>query len=83
MINRLYAKLIALYIRRRGMSRFHDWLDWLGGYPYEVAKPEQIIHFFRKYGFNLRRLSTDKRIGNNQFVFCLDEPERNQRIVTQ
>ena len=66
------------YIRRRGMSRFHDWLDWLGGLPYEVAKPEHILHFFRPYGFHLLRLSTEKRIGNNQFVFRLDEPEHNR-----
>src|SRR5262249_6228922 len=26
--------------RDRGMSRWHDLLDWVGGYPFEVARPE-------------------------------------------
>src|SRR5262249_16272109 len=29
--------------RERGMSRWHDLLDWVGGYPFEVAKPEEIF----------------------------------------
>jgi 2-polyprenyl-3-methyl-5-hydroxy-6-metoxy-1,4-benzoquinol methylase len=61
------------YHKRRGMSRFRDWLDWLGGYPYEVAKPEEIFDFLHKRGFSLQRLMTTKRTGNNQFVFRLDE----------
>jgi 2-polyprenyl-3-methyl-5-hydroxy-6-metoxy-1,4-benzoquinol methylase len=27
------------YRKTRGMSILHDWRDWLGGYPFEVAKP--------------------------------------------
>ena len=27
----------------RGMSAWHDWVDWVGGLPFEVATPEQII----------------------------------------
>jgi 2-polyprenyl-3-methyl-5-hydroxy-6-metoxy-1,4-benzoquinol methylase len=33
------------YGSARGMARATDWLDWLGGYPFEVAKPEEIFHF--------------------------------------
>jgi 2-polyprenyl-3-methyl-5-hydroxy-6-metoxy-1,4-benzoquinol methylase len=57
------------YKKRRGMSVFHDWLDWLGGYPFEVATPEAIFDFFRERGFTLRRLRTCEGDGCNQFVF--------------
>ncbi len=54
----------------RGMSYWHDMLDWLGGYPFEVAKPAEIIDFLTKRGFVLRRLKTcGKRSGCNEFVF--------------
>ncbi len=58
------------YARRRGMSPWWDVVDWVGGYPFEVAKPEEIFHFYRKHGFNLLRLKTcGGRHGCNEFVF--------------
>lgn len=57
------------YKTRRGMSYFTDVLDWLGGYPYEVAKPEAIFDFYKARGFELFKLKTDQRFGNNEFVF--------------
>src|SRR5690606_27738332 len=45
------------YSRRRGMSVWHDWHDWLGGYPFEVARPEQVFGFLRDNGF-VRELRT-------------------------
>jgi len=53
----------------RGMSAFYDWFDWLGGLPFEVAKPQAIVRFYRDQGFDLLRLETVKGFGNNQFVF--------------
>lgn len=56
--------------KRRGMSYFYDWIDWLGGYPYETARPEEIFDFYRQRGFVMERLIT--RFGNagiNEFVF--------------
>lgn len=56
--------------KQRGMSKVHDWYDWLGGYPFEVAKPEEIFAFYRARGFELRRLLTCAGgLGCNQFVF--------------
>ena len=26
----------------------HDYIDWVGGYPFEVAKPEEIHNFFKQ-----------------------------------
>lgn len=58
------------YKKQRGMSKVHDWYDWLGGYPFEVAKPEEIFAFYRARGFELRRLLTCAGgLGCNQFVF--------------
>ncbi len=31
----------------RGMSWWTDVIDWVGGYPYESAKPEEVFDFFR------------------------------------
>jgi 2-polyprenyl-6-hydroxyphenyl methylase/3-demethylubiquinone-9 3-methyltransferase len=58
------------YKQFRGMSRFTDWLDWLGGYPFEVARPEVIVEFFRRNGFDSMKLETTGRgPGNNEYVF--------------
>ena len=40
------------------MSRVHDWIDWIGGLPFEVATPYQILDFYRPRGFTLERLTT-------------------------
>lgn len=58
------------YGRERGMSLTHDWHDWLGGYPFEYAKPEVILDFYRTRGFRLDRLATaGGSVGCNEFVF--------------
>jgi len=58
------------YRKSRGMSVLHDWLDWLGGLPFEVATPEKIFEFYRDRGFNLETLTTNQgRLGCNEFVF--------------
>jgi 2-polyprenyl-3-methyl-5-hydroxy-6-metoxy-1,4-benzoquinol methylase len=65
-----YIKTWVSYGRQRGMSRWHDLIDWVGGYPFEVAKPEEIFRFFRRRGFVLQELITcGGGLGNNQFVF--------------
>ncbi len=57
------------YRRARGMSRWHDLIDWVGGYPFEVAKPEAVFAFLRARGFTLERLTTcGGGLGCNQFV---------------
>jgi 2-polyprenyl-6-hydroxyphenyl methylase/3-demethylubiquinone-9 3-methyltransferase len=59
----------------RGMSYWHDVVDWIGGYPFEVAKPEEVFHFYRRRGFVLRQLKTCAgSIGCNEFVFEKAEP---------
>jgi 2-polyprenyl-3-methyl-5-hydroxy-6-metoxy-1,4-benzoquinol methylase len=54
----------------RGMSLWYDMLDWLGGYPFEVARPEDVLRFYRARGFVLDELRTcGGRLGCNEFVF--------------
>lgn len=54
----------------RGMSAWRDVVDWVGGYPFEVAKPEEIFSFYRGRGFVLRNMVTcGGRLGCNEFVF--------------
>jgi 2-polyprenyl-6-hydroxyphenyl methylase/3-demethylubiquinone-9 3-methyltransferase len=56
--------------KSRGMSIWHDLVDWVGGYPFEVAKPEEIFDFFRERGFILTRLKTrGGKSGCNEFLF--------------
>lgn len=58
------------YKQTRGMSLIHDWKDWLGGYPFEVAKPELICEKFIHKGFNLEKLNTcGGSLGCNEYVF--------------
>jgi 2-polyprenyl-6-hydroxyphenyl methylase/3-demethylubiquinone-9 3-methyltransferase len=54
----------------RGMSKWHDLIDWVGGYPFEVAKPEDLFEFYRARGFELRHLRTCAgELGCNEFRF--------------
>jgi 2-polyprenyl-6-hydroxyphenyl methylase/3-demethylubiquinone-9 3-methyltransferase len=56
--------------RRRGMDRRHDLVDWVGGYPFEVARPEEVFRFAVAQGFELRHLITrGGGIGCNEYVF--------------
>jgi SAM-dependent methyltransferase len=60
--------------RPRGMDRQRDLVDWVGGWPFEVAKPEEIFDFYRDRGFALERMFTcGGGLGCNQFVFSLPE----------
>ena len=63
------------YRKNRGMSITHDWFDWLGGLPFEVATVEEIFRFVRDRGFVLRNIKTTNGLGNNQFVFVRDSDE--------
>lgn len=57
------------YSENRGMSPWIDVVDWAGGYPFEVAKPEDVITFYSARGFR----PLDSRIaggrGINEFTF--------------
>jgi 2-polyprenyl-3-methyl-5-hydroxy-6-metoxy-1,4-benzoquinol methylase len=61
------------YKKSRGMSIVHDWLDWLGGYPFEVAKPVDIQEFYKARGFRLLKTqSCGRRALMNEYVFVAE-----------
>ncbi|MEQ1561756.1 MAG: methyltransferase domain-containing protein [Nitrospira sp.] len=56
--------------KSRGMSMWYDWVDWVGGYPFEVARPEQIMEPLMEKGFTLTKLITKAGgHGCNEYVF--------------
>lgn len=60
----------------RGMSPWRDVIDWVGGWPFEVAKPEDIFDFCRDRGFALLKLKTcGGGLGCNEFVFRAAGPQ--------
>jgi 2-polyprenyl-6-hydroxyphenyl methylase/3-demethylubiquinone-9 3-methyltransferase len=63
-------KNLAKYKKNRGMSYWTDLIDWVGGYPFEVARPEEVFAFFHAGRYELIKLITcGGDIGCNQFVF--------------
>jgi 2-polyprenyl-3-methyl-5-hydroxy-6-metoxy-1,4-benzoquinol methylase len=54
----------------RGMHPWRDAIDWVGGYPFEVADPQEVIDFCSSGGLDVLRtnLCGDGR-GCNEFVF--------------
>ena len=64
------------YRQKRGMSIWHDWIDWFGGYPFEVAQPAAVVDFFVERGFVLTTLRTvGGSLGTNQFVLRRDQAD--------
>ncbi|WP_292654761.1 class I SAM-dependent methyltransferase [Nitratifractor sp.] len=58
------------YKKNRGMSIYYDLIDWIGGYPFETAKPEEIFDFYRKKNFILEKLYTaNGGLACNEFLF--------------
>jgi 2-polyprenyl-3-methyl-5-hydroxy-6-metoxy-1,4-benzoquinol methylase len=61
------------YSATRSMSPWHDVVDWVGGYPFEVAKPNEVLHFYSELGFKPQQIKTcGKGRGCNEFVFRRD-----------
>jgi 2-polyprenyl-6-hydroxyphenyl methylase/3-demethylubiquinone-9 3-methyltransferase len=71
-----YVRMWTQYGKgRRGMSRWRDIIDWVGGYPYEYARTDQVFDFYRVRGFALQRLRCSAgALGCNEFVFRKVEP---------
>jgi len=65
-----YVRSWTDYRRRRGMNKWHDIVDWVGGYPYEFATPDQIFDFYQARGFMLTKMKCGGvGLGCNEFVF--------------
>jgi SAM-dependent methyltransferase len=69
---------------KRGMSAWHDALDWIGGLPFEVARPEEIFDFYSERGFELLRLKTCAGgKGRNEYVFKRNSGKKVKRYHAQ
>lgn len=54
----------------RGMSAWHDVIDWVGGLPFEVATPARVISHSEQLGFReVRHTDCGRGHGCNEFVF--------------
>jgi 2-polyprenyl-3-methyl-5-hydroxy-6-metoxy-1,4-benzoquinol methylase len=68
-----YINSWTKYKNGRGMNRWYDIIDWVGGFPYEVSSPEEIFEFYKAKGFSLTKLkSKGVGLGCNEFVFQKD-----------
>jgi 2-polyprenyl-3-methyl-5-hydroxy-6-metoxy-1,4-benzoquinol methylase len=63
------SKRYAEYKKKRGMAMYYDWIDWVGGFPFEVATPKQLFDFYKAKGFSLSEITTTNRSGCNEMVF--------------
>jgi 2-polyprenyl-6-hydroxyphenyl methylase/3-demethylubiquinone-9 3-methyltransferase len=70
-----YFSQILSYRRNRGMSWWRDQIDWIGGYPFQVSKPEEIFAFYRARNYTLLKMVTcGPGHGCNEYVFRRDAP---------
>lgn len=59
---------VRQYKRTRGMAYLTDVRDWLGGYPYEDARIEDVLRFARKHlGLELINIRTGE--ANTEYLF--------------
>jgi 2-polyprenyl-6-hydroxyphenyl methylase/3-demethylubiquinone-9 3-methyltransferase len=69
----------AEYRAQRGMSVWHDYVDWIGGYPFEVATPAAVREFYVARGFDpVHETTVGMDLGCNEFVFTR-RPGTDQR----
>lgn len=61
-------KTIRQYKKNRGMNFFTDVKDWLGGYPYEHAKIEEVLQFCKKK-LNLELVNIKTGEANTEYLF--------------
>ncbi len=65
-----YFAYVWNYGENRGMSWWRAYTDWIGGYPFQVSKPEEILDFYRRRGYALLRMKTyGPGHGCNEYVF--------------
>jgi len=57
----------------RGMTRWRDVIDWVGGYPFEVASPDEIFDFYRERGFVMMKLVC-KGAGSGCVEYVFEKP---------
>ena len=64
---RVAYRAVTGRLLQRGMNLWRDCIDWIGGYPFEVATPEKISGLCQP--LQLSKSLLTKRQGCNQFLF--------------
>lgn len=65
-----YVRSWTRYKTGRGMNRWYDIIDWVGGFPYEYASVDAVFEFYKQRGFVLTKVvSGGVGLGCNEFVF--------------
>jgi 2-polyprenyl-6-hydroxyphenyl methylase/3-demethylubiquinone-9 3-methyltransferase len=67
----------------RAMNEYNDLIDWLGGLPYEVAYPSEIICRFLEANFEPIRIFERGQGGCTVYLFRKIESEKNVEISAQ
>ncbi|CAN5640455.1 class I SAM-dependent methyltransferase [soil metagenome] len=70
-----YVHSWTRYRGNRGMSRWRDIIDWVGGYPYEYASTEALIEFFQHRGFEAQKAVPTRGLGCNELVMTRNHTE--------
>lgn len=52
----------------RGMHVWRDWVDWLGGFPFEVARSGDVFRFLRDRGFEILDMRTSPSWGCDEYI---------------
>jgi 2-polyprenyl-6-hydroxyphenyl methylase/3-demethylubiquinone-9 3-methyltransferase len=75
-------KEIREYKRKRGMSWWHDHIDWLGGYPYEFATTGELFNFCHdEFGMQLERMYAARSIGCHELMFTLPADKETHPVA--
>lgn len=54
----------------RGMLIWNDYIDWLGGYPFETSSRDDVVKFYEKKGYSVKKIkSVGNSLGCNEYVF--------------
>lgn len=68
------SRHVATYRKKRGMDFRHDVRDWIGGYPYESIRPDELHAIVKPLGFAPEKQLVKRRSGlfgsgNDEYVF--------------
>ena len=57
------------YKKNRGMSIFHDMIDWVGGFPFEFVGYDLFVRFMEAKGYKLLKGNKAGSLGCHEFSF--------------
>ena len=62
------------YKTARGMSLWHDMVDWYGGFPFEFATYDRLTKYIENKGFELINGNEVTSLGCHELVFRRKSP---------